>query len=197
MKKLGNSNTIIILGDSPFLNTVENKVAYVLERYLSIGINRVINRFSTTYQILTDVKIIPVANKHLSIPTISLYAHGDMIRKENKILIDTYTFDVKKDTENDIVKDGKLAWCGFTHDYAISYAIFRGWRNIVLIGAADFIQGTHFSNEEKFNPSLKLQEDSKKFINNFCTKRANIFTCNPDSCLQIPYLDIDELLKFD
>ena len=32
-------NTIIIVGDSPFLSTIDDKMHYLLEKYDSIGIN--------------------------------------------------------------------------------------------------------------------------------------------------------------
>ena len=188
-------NTIIILGDSPFLGTVEDKLSYILEKYTSIGINRVICKFKTSLHIFTDERIASVANKYTDISTISLYYHGDLIRKANKELIDTYAFKYRENTIEDIYKDGKLAWCGFTHDYAISYCIHKGWKNIILIGAADFMQGKHYTNTDVFNPNGKLIIKSKQFIEEICTKKADIVTCNPESFLSIPRINIDELLQ--
>ena len=54
---------------------------------------------------------------------------------------------LKKIQKKDLIKDRKLAWCGFTHDYAISYCIVKGYKNIVLAGASDFIGGGHFCNK--------------------------------------------------
>ena len=195
MDKLSTKDTVVILGDSPFLTIIETKISYVLDKFFSIGINRVINKFCTSYHICADEKIIPVANTHPMIPTVSLYRHGDMIRKDRKELIDTYSFNFSKDTERDIIKGNKLAWCGFTHDYAISYCICKGWKNVILIGAADFTEGKHYSNTDKFNPSAKLVEQSKRFIEEVCIKRINIYTCNPYSKLKVPQIDIDDLLK--
>ena len=192
--KINQSDIAIVLGDSPFLNEIEDKLQYTLDRYFSIGINRVINKFRTNMQVCLDSRILPVANSHPEIPTVTLKAHGALVQKEQKEFFDTYAFDFRLNTANDILKDKKLAWCGFTHDYALSYLISKGWKYIILIGAADFTQGTHFSNEEIFNPSRRLIELSKKFIEEVCTQKAKIFTCNPKSSLSVPRLDIERLL---
>lgn len=185
-------DTVVLLGDSPFLETVQDKVMYVLDKYSSIGINRVIKIYKTNFHIFTDATMIPITNYYTSIPTISLYIYGDLILKKNKELYNTFSINVKK--ENSVFKNNELAWCGFTHDYAISYCIMKKYKNIILIGSADFTKGTHFSNEDVFNPSIKLQEQSKYFVENICTKKINIVTCNPDSYLNVPFCSIDELL---
>ena len=91
-------------------------------------------------------------------------------------------------------KDGdKLAWCGFTHDYAISYLISQGCKEIILLGAADFINGGHYTHDWMFKRSEQLQERSIKFIEDCNNMYVNIKTCNPNSLIKIPYIPIDEL----
>lgn len=192
--EINQSDIAIVLGDSPFLNEIEDKLQYALDRYFSIGINRVINKFRTNMQVCLDSRILPVANSHPEITTVTMKAHGALVQKEQKELFDTYAFNFRLDTAEDLLRNKKLAWCGFTHDYALSYLISKGWKYIILIGAADFTQGTHFSNEEVFSPSTKLVELSKKFIEEICTQKAKIFTCNPNSSLNIPRLSIEKLL---
>ncbi len=192
---LNQHETIIILGDSPFLTEIQDKVQYILERFFSIGINRVINKFKTNLHICLDEKILPVAISHPEIPTVTLKYYGDMVAKEKKELINSFSFDLFLNKTEDVYKDGRLAWCGFTHDYAISYCIYKGWKNIILLGAADFMQGTHFSNTDTFSPKGKLITASKKFIEEVCAKKVSISTCNPNSLLRVPRVQIDELLK--
>ena len=105
-----------------------------------------------------------------------------------------YAYNFKKDNAKNIIKDRKLAWCGFTHDYAISYCIIKGYSRIILAGAADFIEGKHYSTDEEFRYSEKLKNMSKRFIEEICSQRASIFTLNPDSFLNIPRITISELL---
>lgn len=186
---------IIIVGDSPFLKEVEDKVPYVLDRYYSIGINSVISKFKTSAHAFQDMQVALLTSKFSDIKAITISAHGALVKKDNKEFFNSYSFDVNNNTERDIIKDGKLAWCGFTHDYAISYCILKGYKDIVLLGSADFEKGGHYSNVREFKYSEVLKENSKKFIENFCSKRANIYTCNPDSILSVKRISVDDLLK--
>ena len=188
-------NTVIIVGDSPFLANIESQIHYLLELYPSIGINNAIRKYNIRSHIFQDIKFIFLTNKYPEVKTISLYLYGDSIEKKNKELFDSYTFNFRKDTEVDIIKKSRLAWCGFTHDYAISYCILKGYENIVLAGTADFEGSSHYLTDEKFNPSKRLIEKSKKFIEEVCSKRANIYTLNPKSSLKIPRISIETLLK--
>lgn len=187
-------NTVIIVGDSPFLAAIEDKIHYLLSRFHSIGINNSILKYNVESHIFQDDKFIKLTNKYPEIKTIAPYVHGDMI-KGNKELYDSYAFNFKKDSYKDIIKERKLAWCGFTHDYAISYCIIKGYTRIILAGTADFVKGKHYATEEDFKYSEKLKKLSKKFIEEVCSKRAEILTINPESYLEIPRISIQKLLK--
>ena len=186
---------VILLGDSPYIGEVEEKLQYVLDRYYSMGINRIVDKFRVQSQVFLDPFILAIANKHLDLFTLSLYKYGDMVLSKEKDLYDSYPFDFDKDTEKDLLKDGKLAWCGFTHDFALSYLITKGYDDIILIGAADFVSGPHYSNPHDLKCSERLKLRSKRFIEEICSKRALIRTCNSKSILNVPRIDIDDLLR--
>ena len=188
-------NRVILLGDSPFLGEVEDKVQYVLDRYYSFGINRIVNKFKTNGHVFVDPFLLRLTNERKDLFTLSLYKYGDLVLKKNKELFNTYSFKFGRDTEEDLLKNNELAWCGFTHDYALSYLITKGYDDIILIGTADFVEGNHFSVPHPLVCSDKLKESSKKFIKEICSKRALIRTCNPNSSLDIPRVSIDELLE--
>ena len=189
--------TVLIIGDSPFLGEIEAQLHYAIEKYPSIGINNAIRKYNIKTHIFQDDKFVNLTNQYLDIKTVAPAWYGDMIQKENKELIGSYPFKLKEHTEEDIVRNGKLAWCGFTHDYAISYCIMKGYKNIILIGAADFTGTRHYLTEEEFKYSENLKLQSKQFIENFCSKKARISTCNPNSILKIPRIKIEELLETD
>lgn len=191
------NETILIIGDSPFLGEVEEHLHYVIDKYPSIGINNAIRKYNVQMHVFQDAKFINLTNEYPNVKTITLYMYGDMIQKLRRDLYDSYPFKFKENTEDDIFKEGKLAWCGFTHDYTISYCIMKGYKNIVLIGAADFTGKKHFLTDEEFKYSEKLKFQSKKFIEEICSKRAHIYTCNPASILEIPRIEISELLEKD
>lgn len=186
-------DAVLLIGDSPFLANIEEQVHYLLELYPSIGINNAIRKYDITSHIFQDMKFINLTNKYPNIKTISLYMYGDMIEKENKELYDSYTFNFKLNTAQDIIKDNRLAWCGFTHDYAISYCIMKGYKSVVLIGTADFVGSSHYLTNETFNPAEKFVEHSKKFIEEICGKRIEVCTLNPESTLKIPRINMEEL----
>ena len=188
---------VLIIGDSPFLGEVEEHLHYVIDKYPSIGINNAIKKYNVQMHTFQDAKFINLTNQYPDVTTITQYVYGDMIQKEKRELYDSYPFKIKEDTAEDIFKDGRLAWCGFTHDYILSYCIMKGYKNIVLIGAADFTGKKHFLTDEEFKYSEKLKFQSKKFIEDICTQRANIYTCNPASILEIPRIEISELLETD
>lgn len=181
---------VIILGDSPFMERVADRLNYVTERFYTLGINNSITKFNTHCHVFIDNKFIPLTNSRQDLKTITLYMFGDLIQKENKELYDTFPLG----TGSEIVRDGKLAWAGFTHDYAISYCIFKGYKEIILIGAADFEQNGHYATDEDFNYSQLLKRKSVNFIENVCNKLITIKTCNPNSTLNIEKIDINSLL---
>ena len=191
---MNKEKTLIVLGDSPFLGTIQGKLQRVLEMYPSIGINVVIEKYKTKFHIFQDFRIAPIADKHPEIPSITTNAAKKAMKKDNCELVDSFGFSFKKHTSNDIIKDGKLAWCSFTHDYAVSWAIWKGYENVVLIGAADFVDGPHHTLGGAFRYSIPLSKESIQFLSEVCTKRINIYTCNPKSSLKVPRVTLDDLL---
>lgn len=187
-------NTVLIIGDSPYLADIEDKLAYLIERYPSLGINNIIRKYPTQIHIFQDMPFCALTNQYPDIKTVAPAVHGDLISKENKELIDSYTYNFFVNNSKDIYKNGRLAWCGFTHDYAISYCIHKGYENIILIGAADFTQGKHYMTDAEFSPSQVFSVNSKNFIEKACTQRANIYTCNSDSWLNVLRVSPDKLL---
>lgn len=181
---------IIILGDSPFLKEIEDRVNYVTDKYYTLGINRVINHFRVSKHIFTDFSMLACTNRYPNTPTVTLYVHGALVMKPQRELINTYNYE----DDDKVQKDGKLAWCGFTHDYALSYCISKGYKEVVLIGAADFEGFGHYSTPAEFKRSSVLQKKSINFIENVCTKYLKVYTCNPNSALSIPKINIDDLL---
>ena len=187
-------NTVIILGDSPFLNEIQGELRYLLDRYYSVGINNVITKYYTNEHVFLDMPFTVLTNKFLG-RTVTLKAYEGMIFKDNKYLIDSFSFDFNKNTYKDICQEDKIAWCGFTHDFAISYCIKQGYKRIILIGAGDFTAGKHYSTSNDFKFSFVCRENSKRFVEDYVTKVVKIETLNPQSYLKIPRVTIESLLK--
>lgn len=187
--------TIFIIGDSPFLGEIEDKIHYITEKYPTIGINNAVRKYKVSTHVFQDMKFVDLTNQHPEVKTVTIPAWGDMIIKDNKELYDSFTFNFKVNTKDDVVENNKLAWCGFTHDYAISYCIMKGYSRIILVGAADFTGNKHYLTDEEFKYSEKLRNNSKRFIEDVCSKKASILTCNTNSILDVLRASIDEFLK--
>lgn len=188
--------TIFIIGDSSFLGEIEDKIHYITEKYPTIGINNAVRKYKVSTHVFQDIKFVDLTNQYPEVKTVTIPAWGDMIIKDNKELYDSFTFNFKVNTKDDAVKNNRLAWCGFTHDYAISYCIMKGYSRIILVGAADFTGNKHYLTDEEFKYSEKLKYNSKRFIEKVCLNRVNIMTCNPNSILVIPkVINFNEFLK--
>lgn len=187
-------DTIIMLGDSPFFNEVRSKLRYVLDKYYSIGINNIITKYYTNEHVYVDKPFTVLTNQYIG-KTVTLKAYNSIIHKDNKCLLDLFSFDFNKHTVKDIYNGDRVAWRGFTHDFAISYCIREGFKRIILIGVADFVPGPHYSTHHDFKYSYTCRENSKKFIEDYASKVVTIETCNPKSYLKIPRVSIDDLLK--
>lgn len=186
--------SVIILGDSPFLGEIQDKLRYALDRYHSIGINNVITKYYTNEHIFVDKPFIALTNNFMG-KTVTLKHYKSLIPKENKELYEIFPLNLKEHTEKDIFTEDRVAWCGFTHDFAISYAIKKGFDKIILIGAADFVAGPHFSTPYTFKYSSTCRGKSKQFIENYASKLVDIVTCNPKSILNVSKVSIDDLLR--
>lgn len=193
------TKTALILGDSPLLQQYEQYIPKLLTLYFSMGINRIITRYTTSVHIFTDGKIVPLTNAYKDIPTVTIKKYGDLITDKEKELIDVFankTTNFHKDLENiEVIRNNELAWCGFTHDYAISYLLYKHYDNIVLVGAADFINGPHYSNTENFKRAERLQNHSIQFINEVNNKYAKVFTLNQNPLHNATPITVEELIQ--
>jgi hypothetical protein len=194
----------LILGDSPIIQTIEKYIPNLLFLYPSIGINRIIRKFQTTKHIFVDDRILPVTNEFPNMPVITIKQNGSKVNKpkELKELINVYSphnnsFVKTINTDNIEVENskGELLWYGFSHDYAISYLIRKGYDMIVLVGTADFIDGNHYvANQEYFQRSNRLQNYSKQYIEYVNENIIPIYTINPNPIINIPTITIEELI---
>lgn len=85
--------------------------------------------------------------------------------------------------------DGKLLYYGFTHDFVISWGLAKGFKRIVLVGTADFLDGGHYNSDDIFAPNKKCIIDSMDYINSL----DNVYTLNPKSKLQVKRIKIKEI----
>ena len=83
--------TVLIIGDSPFLGEIEDYIHYVIEKYPSLGINNAIKKYNICTHIFQDMKFVELTNQYPEVKTVAPAWYGDMVQKENKELIGSYT----------------------------------------------------------------------------------------------------------
>ena len=86
------NETVLIIGDSPFLGEIEGQVHYLLEKYPSIGINHALTKYNVKTHIFQDMRFIELTNQYPEVKTVAPAWYGDMVQKENKELIGSYPF---------------------------------------------------------------------------------------------------------
>lgn len=199
MTEFTKENTIIIIGKSPILDDpkIFSKAKTVKAKYHTIGINQAAIIFNTEYLAFVDAPIKLHYNSiHPNTKIITQINHAT--EKFQGDFLECY---VPKDYDKDgPFKDDKYAYCGFTHDMCLSWSVKQGFKNVILMGVADFSHNNTYLKEfdkfvdsrKDFRHSDKMEAKSIKYINEVFTKYINIYTINPESKLNIPRITIDK-----
>lgn len=195
---LNKEETIILIGRSDFLDRIDSSFNYCLDIYDVATINWACTRYYSKYNFFIDSYVRKMCYKQVlgepkfittgvNIGLVKYYDHE--IYEQHRI----YSTDK-------IYTDKTLLCAGFTHDFAISYLIKQGYKNIILAGCADFVtkdyaKDMNVRTDIQWNYSEKVKVNSMYLINNVYTKYANIYTLNPDSKLKVDRITVEELLK--
>ena len=191
--KANSKDWILVIGRSEIIN--DKLLSDISELFITIGINNMNEKFHPTYTISVDLPNKVVDNiGTFKIPTILLASVYNLKRIPDYIKTEVYQYEAISNICDTPYTGDVLHYCGFTHDVAVSYCIQQGYKNVVLVGAADFTQ-KHYDNNQVFLRSQRLQENSRRFLEEVCTKYCNLYTVNPASILKIPRITIDELIK--
>lgn len=190
------SRTLLIIGSSPVIDDYKEHINYLTQIYDSVGINSISTIFNTMYCAFVDeyfkhfIKGVPKSTKLITLEkyiSLSNYYDGEF-----------YTTFRPKKKDTNYIKEDNLAYFGFTHDLCISWGILKGYKNVILIGAADFNNKEYAQVNSNicgctFNRDKVTEEGSINGINNFFTNFINIYTLNNKSALNVPRITLEEL----
>lgn len=188
------TNTLIIIGKSPIIDLYENEINLLIDRYDTMSINSVATKYHTKYCTFLDTSIkyyvhhIPEDVTCITTPINVGYCskHPTEVYKSFKY------------KEGKVYTDNSLAYFGFTHDYAICWGIKNNYKNIVLIGAADFDTDKYCSSIKfsmpKFNINKGIEKASIDGISQILKYMTHLYTVNPLSKLDIDRTSISDLL---
>ena len=156
---------ILIFGRSPFINKIDfNKIDY--RQYDVLCINNLVPQCKTVnYMVSVDepVKFLETKNcEWVSINT------GWEFKNEGYI-----------------IKEKCLCWRHFSSSAAVSFAILRGYKEILLAGI-DLIGGTFFKHYDGSMTSkimsFQICNEEREFIKEICQKNSvEIFTLNKEN----------------
>lgn len=195
---LNPKETLILVGKSPILDDpeVNSALRKALLKYTSIGINQASYLFKTNYFAFVDSDLkhyYNVIHPNTKIITIPLNVTSQFDCECCEI------FTPKKD-EDCLIKEGRLAYCGFTHDMCLSWAYSKGFKNVILFGVADFTKDNYsarcnnlFHCKQEFTPADVAISSSANYINTVFSKYLNIYTVNPNSLLSIPRISLEDI----
>ena len=188
-------NTILILGRSELVGNISSSLLYFNELYPIIAINNINPNINPTYTIFVDKSQHVVNNiirNHINTIILTPLYNSGII--PNDISVKYFTYKPITMNCKEPYNKNTLYYSGFTHDVAISYAIQQGYKNIILVGTADFTN-VHYDNNTKFNYSEDYKNCSINFIEDVCSKWANIYTMNKNSLLNVQRITPNELIE--
>jgi len=190
--------TIVLIGRSDYIDIIDQKGLYILTHTLPCAtINWACTRFESIYNFFLDTYVHKMYNhKWLGNPTFVTTTFNEECVKDYPH--DIYNEHRLYQTDKPFT-DKTLLTAGFTHDFAISYLIKKGYKNIILLGVADFenkdyAKGMNTRSNIQIKCSEKCKIKSKHLIENIFSKYANIITLNPRSYLSVPKVSIRRLI---
>lgn len=186
-----NDETIIIFGRSPFINEIKGVIPQLIENYHTIGINQFYQSFLTEYTAFADLL------KPCNLPNI-----------QGKLIMSTFASPYWLDYEQKEVFElihnrfefsetpDKLNYFFHTPSIALNWAYLKGFKKVILAGV-DLIPNTaHFDNPH-FVPNwsddnIKL---ARQHLENVASRYFDLFTLNPKSEINLPLMNVNELVK--
>lgn len=190
---VNNNDWILVIGRSEIIN--DKLLSEISELFITIGINNTNISFHPTYTISVDAPSYVINHVgNFDKDTIFLASFYNINRIPPTIKAMVYDYKSIDLSCNTPYSGDTLHYCGFTHDVAVSFCIQQGYKNIVLVGAADFTN-YHYDDNKPFIRSKRLEENSIRFLEDVCAKHCNLYTINPNSKLKVPRITIGELIE--
>jgi len=183
------NDTLILFGRSMFINKIKKHIPDLIKKYDSLGINTFYESYPNINAVIFYDKTAAPTRQIDNLIITDRKNADTVIHQKNKEL-----YEVVTNREEFSIKQGVINFYYFTSSMAINWAYLKGYKNVVLCGI-DLMNNLHFDNDFKSDLSDGVQTETKKYMENICTKYINLFQLNPESDLKIPKINIDNLLK--
>lgn len=193
-------DTLILFGRSPFINKIADFIPDLCSKYHTMGCNYFCNTFPMVEYVIFHDDICPNVSDNSTIITNILY-----LRKKSNCqnLLENHEkkelFVIHRNFKKFADDIGSLNFCIHTPSMAFDWAYKKGFKNVILAGIDLTSQNQHF--DYKTTPDQNghtFQEQSllkaREHLYNVANKHLNIYQLNPDSDLDLPKLNIADLL---
>lgn len=174
-------DTLILFGRSPFINTIRDKIPYLISKYHTMGVNYFCNSFPDVEYVIFYDNIVPDVKKSTIITSFK------NLEKDAANLIYSHKYElynVKRNNKEFSKDKSTLHFWIHTPSMALNWAYQKGFRNVVLAGI-DLNHGRFdsFPSREFSDTALK---EARNHLTKIATQYLNIYQLNPDSDLDLP-----------
>lgn len=194
-------DTLILFGRSPYINKIADYIPGLCKKYHTMGCNYFCNTFPMVEYVIFFDDIVPNVQYHQKIITNILYLCREK-SKCNKLL---KTHDKKELWV--IHKNGKrfapdvtsLNFFIHTPSMAFDWANKKGFKNVILAGIDLNSDNRHFdykTTPDQDGHTFKTDTliNARHHLKNVALKYLNIYQLNPESDLDLPKINITDLL---
>ena len=184
------NDTLILFGRSLFIDKIKNYIPELIKKYDTLGIN-------TFYKTYPDIDAVIFYDKDAApkekIDNLIITDRKNISEVKHQKNVEIYEVITNRPEFSNI--QGILNFYYFTSSMAINWAYLKGYKNVVLAGV-DLENNYHFDDKD-FRPELAdgVQEKTKRYMEQVCSKYINLYQLNPESDLKLPRLKIEKLIK--
>lgn len=182
--------TLVLFGRSLFIDRIKNYIPDIIQQYDTLGINTFYKTYPDIGAVIFYDKDIAPIDKINNLIITDRKNINEVKQQKNvelyQVITNRYEFSTAQ---------GILNFYYFTSSMAINWAYLKGYKNIILAGI-DLINNLHFDDKNHL-PIIAdgVQDLTKKYMENVCTKYINIYQLNTESDLKLPKINIEKLLK--
>ena len=188
-------DSILIMGGSPFLNTIDLP-RIDIDRFDILCINRPIHNLPVHYLVAYDDDFRACHTQEEVQNILKHHLNPVFLAPKTEFIHKSTGWQFKRDYISN--EDKVLGFCLYTCSSAVNFAYLRGYKNVYLIGIDLKEDNKPFSHwhgvVNKKEVPVKCAKMAKEYIYQY-KKLLNIYQCNPSVMLewQIPYCPVDRL----
>lgn len=193
-------DTLILFGRSPFINEISDYIPDICSKYHTIGCNYFCNTFPMVEYVIFYDDILPNVPENATIITNILYLRKksncqQLLEKHEKKEL----FVIHKNFKSFALDRNSLNFCIHTPSIAFDWAYKKGFKNVIIAGIDLNTNNQHFDYQTTPDQNGHTFKDhsilaARKHLKEIAQKHLHIYQLNPESDLDLPKINIADLL---